>query len=111
MAIASTSKKLLIGLIFLCAMNFVVFVTIGAKIGGSAENGKILNGHYFVGSHGEFTEVTSKVFSYSRIHGQSVWITHPLGMLSLIVYWVLEKWFNRPKSPNPPLNSDPAAGG
>ena len=62
--------------------NFIVFVAVAVYLGGDALNGKAVDGHYYLASHGSFTEVGENVFTYSKWHALSVFITHPLAMLS-----------------------------
>jgi hypothetical protein len=69
----------------LCILNFVAFVAISGGIGGDALNGKIVDGHFYLGDHGHFTEVTEAVFTYSSVHARSLILTHPLGMLLLFI--------------------------
>jgi hypothetical protein len=69
----------------LCLLNFVAFLAIASGIGGDALNGKIVDGHFYLGSHGKFTEVTQAVFDYSRWHARSLFVAHPLGMLLLFI--------------------------
>jgi hypothetical protein len=68
-----------------CLLNFVAFLAISSGIGGDALNGKTVDGHFFLGDHGRFTEVTEAVFSYSGWHATSLFVTHPLGMLLLYI--------------------------
>lgn len=49
-------------------LNFVLFVALSMYLGGDALNGKIQDGHHFLGSHGKYTEVSYEVFTYSKIH-------------------------------------------
>ena len=71
-------KHVSIALVFIAVLNFAVDSYVAATIGGSAINGKVEHGHYYVGSHGNFTEVSRAVWTYSYIHGFSQWITFPL---------------------------------
>jgi hypothetical protein len=76
-------------LVVIAFINFAVFWIIGVYIGGDAINGKAENGHYYVASHGRYIEVSKELWAYSKIHTESVWITHSLGILvggSLIAY-------------------------
>ncbi len=59
-------------------INFFAYVGISVYLGGDAVNGTIRNGHYYLMSHGRYTEVSQDVFDYSRWHTYSLWITHPL---------------------------------
>jgi hypothetical protein len=58
-------------------LNFASFWIIAVVSGGDALNGKAEGGHYFLMSHGRYTEVSKAFFDYSAIHATSVWITHP----------------------------------
>src|SRR6185295_19228317 len=53
----------------LSLLNFFVFMGIAQYLGGTALTGKIVAEHYYVGSHGQYTEVSYGVFVYSTIHG------------------------------------------
>jgi hypothetical protein len=50
---------------------------------GDAMNGYQQDGHYFVRLRGGYTEVTRATWEWSRIHGVSVLITHPLAMAGM----------------------------
>ncbi|HEY1683599.1 MAG TPA: hypothetical protein VGG19_02455 [Tepidisphaeraceae bacterium] len=62
-------------------INFMVFWVVAVVIGGDALNGEVENGHYFVSSHGRLTEVSEKMWHFSRAQEISVWITHPIGLV------------------------------
>jgi len=51
-------------------------------IGGSADNGKIEAGRYFLSNDGVYTEVSRAVFNYSKYHTDSLFITHPFLILA-----------------------------
>lgn len=74
-------KYLAFSLVAIGILNFACYVAISLALGGDAVNGKIENGHFYLGEHGHFTEVSSSVYGYSRIHTHSVWITHPLAFV------------------------------
>lgn len=57
-------------------VNFAAFIIINIYIGGDAINGHVTDGHYFLGSHGRYTEVNRAVWTYSYYHTISMWITH-----------------------------------
>jgi hypothetical protein len=59
----------------IAGVNFISFLIIHILIGGSAPNGKIDGGHYFVGDHGYYREVPLVVYYYSLIHTYSVFVT------------------------------------
>jgi len=66
----------------LACLNFVVFFIVAIVIGGDAVNGKIVGGHFYLANHGKLTEVSETVFTYSLWHVRSLFVTHPLGMLT-----------------------------
>ena len=66
-------------------INFAAFYVVALCIGGDAVGGKVEDGKYYVSSHGKYTEVSESVYRYSRLHTYSVWVTHPIGMLAIIV--------------------------
>ena len=70
---------------FACVLNFFVFMLVSMALGGDAGNGKVAHGHYFVGNHGRYDEVSKPVFTYSLVHGLSLFVTHPLGAVFLFL--------------------------
>jgi hypothetical protein len=74
--------------VFAGFLNFLAFWVAAVYLGGDAVNGKAMEGHYFLSSHGHLTEVGRNVFTYSRWHVFSVFITHPLAMLCA---WLLNR--------------------
>lgn len=78
-------RKFCLALLVLCFLNFIAFVTMAQMLGGDAISGKMEDGRYYLSNHGRTTEVTRRVFIYSRWHARSVWVTHPLGMILFIV--------------------------
>ena len=66
-------------------VNFTIYMLIGYKLGGDAVNGYATNGRYFLSNHGIHTETTHWIFIYSKVHTYSLFITHPLAILSVLV--------------------------
>lgn len=66
----------------LAVMNFVAFFVIATRLGGDALNGNVVDGHYFLGSHGHLTEVSAGRCAFSLWHARSVFVTHALGILA-----------------------------
>jgi len=66
-------------------LNFVGFFLISLLLGGDAVNGKIEAGRYYLSSRGAFIEVSQTVWIYSYVHVISVWISHPLGALGVLL--------------------------
>lgn len=84
----STSAKIF-GVIAL--LNFFSFFISYLVLGGDALNGHVDSGHYFLSDHGKLTETTEEIFRYSKIHGASLSVTHPLAMIF--------GWIGRPINP------------
>jgi len=70
--------KVLASIASIIAINFLVFMLAALYLGGDALGGKEEHGKYFLESHGHFTEVSEKVFRYSKVHARSVEVTAPL---------------------------------
>jgi hypothetical protein len=62
-------------------VNFLAFWVVAVAIGGDALNGKVENGRYYLMSHGRYTERSFAVWTYSRWHAISVFVTWPLAIL------------------------------
>ncbi len=67
------------------AVNFVVFVAMTFYLGGDALQGYSRDGHYFLGRHSTFTEVSPAVFDYSRWHAITV-------IASVVFFLATEAW-------------------
>jgi|SRR5215472_5306556 len=50
----------------------VVFFGIAVPVGGSAQNGKVENGHFFIGQHGKYREVSRTAYVVSAV-GTWIW--------------------------------------
>ena len=48
---------------------------------GDAFGGKIVDGHYFLGNKGTFTEVDQAAWQWSLVHGASMLVTHAVAMI------------------------------
>ena len=69
------------GVLFVIGIvNFLAFVIVAVSIGGDALSGKVESGRYYLSHHGDLTEVSPRVWHYSRVHTISVLITHPLAV-------------------------------
>jgi len=80
--VSDSRYRCLLAVCGLGILNFVAFVIVAVAIGGDAVNGKAVGGHYYLASHGKLTEVSEAVYTYSLWHARSVFITHPLAMLT-----------------------------
>ncbi len=61
--------------------DFIAFVSIALALGGDAINGKVEGGRFFLGSHGHFTEVSQRVFTYSKWHAYTVFAAYAVMFL------------------------------
>jgi hypothetical protein len=62
-------------------VNFFWFMAESGSLGGDAGNGYRRGSDCFVGSHGAYRPVDCQTWERNRVHGQTVFATHPLGML------------------------------
>ena len=67
-------------------VNFFVFWLIAVKSGGDAWNGYQKDGHFYLGSHGAYTEVTQSFWSYSYNHFIATWITHGAVFIGMAIF-------------------------
>lgn len=80
------TKILCQGLFAITILNFFVFFVVATLIGGDAFNGKIEDGKYYVASKGTYTEVSKAVFTYSRCHVYSLFVTFAAGICAMAVW-------------------------
>jgi hypothetical protein len=79
-------QKACIAIIAIGVLNFVVFGIVATHLGGDAVNGKVEGGHYYLfgvrtqAGQKVYTEVSESVFTYSKWHVYSIWVTWPLVM-------------------------------
>ena len=65
-----TTSGVLDVVLILCVLNWIAWFWGASAIGGTAFEGKVEGGKYFLGSHGKIThEVSRGVYRYSVIHG------------------------------------------
>lgn len=72
-------------LILIGVLNFTAFMAFCMNMGGSAGNGEIRDGRYFVSEHGKDHEISARAFQLNQIHGRSLWITHPMAILGVLI--------------------------
>ena len=88
-----TAKGICLSVILLAFLNFWAFMLITTWMGGSAGNGKIEDGHYFLGEHGHYSEVSQTLFQRMRLYEYAMFTTHGLGMLAgVLVFLVLPRF-------------------
>jgi len=104
----SRKSKILVGTILvIAAVNYISFVIVASCIGGDAVgsvNDLCRDGRYFLRYKGELTEVSREVWVYSRIHGYSLFVTHPLAILSVGLFASTHSRRRGPPSPARPLD-------
>ena len=96
-----------VAIIVIAVANHLAACTGAAMLGGDGLNGKIENGHYFVGSHGKYKEVARNEWWFSTVHHASLFVTHPLGMAA-VVYLVISH-MNRHRLSGRKADIDPLA--
>jgi hypothetical protein len=72
-------------IVVLALVNFAVFFVVAVMLDGDAINGHVQSGHYYLMSHGHYTEVSAAVWHYSYWHTISVFVTHGLVFVTWIV--------------------------
>ena len=61
----------------------ILFVAIP---GGSAVNGNIVSGHYYLGSHGHYREVSRRIYGLSALSSAAIGLMIPL-FVSVMTIW------------------------
>ncbi len=84
--LARKNQRVCENIFWVAGIKFVAFIIVHIIIGGSAPNGKVVDGHYFIGDHGYYKEVPYALYVYSLIHTYSLFITHPLAIIAGYVY-------------------------
>ena len=79
-------KKAGLILFIIGVLNIAAHVTISMLLGGDAVAGKVEDDKFFVGSHGDYTEVSESIFTYSKFHTYSLIVTHVLGVIGLMIF-------------------------
>ena len=85
-------------------INFFWFIGETISMGDAAQ-GRIVDGHYFLGNKGTFTEVSKAAWDWSMFHGASIFITHPLALASMF-YLTLRKAFPAQMAGSVPADSE-----
>jgi hypothetical protein len=93
--------------------NFFTFWHVSVMHGGSPSSGKVEDGRFYLSSHGRLTEVNEATWQYLHAHERSIWLTHPLcflGLLLVIRAFKAEAAARLGQRPNQPLQqSGPAS--
>ncbi|CAG0926818.1 hypothetical protein TFLX_00217 [Thermoflexales bacterium] len=72
-------------IMYLGMMNFLLFFISSFLLGGDGLNGKIEAGHYYLGNHGDYTEVIYPVYWFSRAQGILFFISWPFVMVATLI--------------------------
>ena len=94
----SRAAKLLYLFLFLSLTNFVAFAIVVALVGGSARQGKVENGRYFVRLGGPYFSVSPRTFQNMRMYE---WITIHLlatGSVGFCVGTALDRASGKPSN-------------
>lgn len=67
----------------LAIYSFAVMIGDSSRLGGDALSGYVEDGRYYVSNHGRATEVSRDDWEASRRHAQTVFVTHPLGLVAM----------------------------
>jgi hypothetical protein len=81
--LTSSRYQALLLVIALCFLNFAAFAVVAYFVGGDAGNGKVVEGNFYLGYKGKFTEVSEGVYAYSLWHLRSLAVTFPLSFVAL----------------------------
>jgi len=82
---STTSKTSRWDVIALVGMGiWLSWAVVSIYLGGDALLGKEVDGKYFLASHGNYKEVSSGVFTFSRIHGYIAWVCWGIAVLIAI---------------------------
>jgi hypothetical protein len=84
-------KKKALVVIIVGIINFIWFAFESSLLGGDALNGFVKDGRYYLSNHGIYTEVTKTIWYYSKLHAESLFITHPLAILGLAYLGISRK--------------------
>ncbi len=88
--------QLTIGLFSIIAiLNFLLFMVITQNQGGSALNGKVENGHYYLGEHGHYTEVSQAVYLLNQAYEIITLAAFGVTFLIGVIYSLFQKFRGR----------------
>lgn len=72
-------------------INFFAFIAHVGLLGGDALNGHQSDGRFYISNHGRVTEVSEEDWRRNRLHGISVFLTHPLCMAAMLFLAIKDK--------------------
>ena len=81
MKIRPQLRAIVVGLAALITLlwvaNFFWTLSLGAQYGGGALNGFVRDGHYYLGQHGGYTQVSQAIWEQIRLHELGIWLGVP----------------------------------
>jgi hypothetical protein len=80
------SRTTLLAIAIAGALNFILFCAGAFIIGGDAVNGEAFGGPNFLWDGSKLREVSPAVFTYSKLHALSLFVTSPLALLAWWAY-------------------------
>lgn len=81
-------------LLVVAVLNAVAFVVTTIVLGGSALAGKVDGGKYYVGEHGQYTEVSQEVWTLSLYQGYSY---YAVPGVVFVLLCLIRLYLGRPK--------------
>ena len=81
-------KKAMLIFLAITIINFLLFFLLSLMIGGTATNGQVVEGQYYVSDHGEYREVPRWIYDYSLYHFYSVVVSFLLLGFPAVSYLV-----------------------
>ena len=72
-------------------LNFLVFTVISLLIGGTAQNGMVADGKYYLGDHG-LNEVSKAVYYFSEAYTNFTDATFPLAFIAFPFLFLNERF-------------------
>jgi hypothetical protein len=71
--------------------NFAAFDLLSLFMGGTAHNGKVESGRYFLGDHGVYLEVSKMIFDRMHTYETCTFFLHFVGMIAAFALIVM-RW-------------------
>ena len=81
---------------WVAAINCLIGMAIRAWFHGDASLGYVLNGQYYFGIPGHYTEVSTELWGFSHWQIPILFVTQPVGMLCALAAWP-PKWLRNSK--------------
>jgi len=79
---AQDKTAVLFALFAIALVNLAIFMLVADSLGGDALSGFIREGRYYLGNHGEYREVSARIYRYSQVHSIATFVIQVVGVLS-----------------------------